>query len=228
MGKLQVLEDFFASPSVEVHLGRVIVNLLLAALMAAVLGRVYVRYGTALSNRRQFARNFMLLACTTLLVITVVKSSLALSLGLVGALSIVRFRSAIKEPEELAYLFLNIAIGLGLGADQTLLTVGSFATICAMIWVRSSMERGQPDDSNLFLTVSSPGPDGPQLDQVVAILKQHCSAVNLRRFDQRADLLEACFQVRFEDFEHLDAGKAALLALDSSLEISLLDDRGVI
>ena len=56
---------------------------------------------------------------TTLLVIAVVKSSLALSLGLVGALSIVRFRTPIKEPEELAYIFLAIALGLCLGADQS-------------------------------------------------------------------------------------------------------------
>jgi len=47
---------------------------------------------------------------TTMLVISIVKSSLALSLGLVGALSIVRFRSAIKEPEELVYIFLSMAI----------------------------------------------------------------------------------------------------------------------
>ena len=46
------------------------------------------------------------------------KIFLALSLGLVGALSIVRFRTPIKEPEELAYIFLAIAIGLALGADQ--------------------------------------------------------------------------------------------------------------
>ena len=51
-------------------------------------------------------------------VILIVKSSLALSLGLVGALSIVRFRTPIKEPEELIYLFLAIAIGLGFGAGQ--------------------------------------------------------------------------------------------------------------
>ena len=48
----------------------------------------------------------------------IVKNSLALSLGLVGALSIVRFRAAIKEPEELVYLFLVIAAGLGCGSGQ--------------------------------------------------------------------------------------------------------------
>jgi hypothetical protein len=60
----------------------------------------------------------MMITMTTMLIITIVKASLALSLGLVGALSIVRFRAAIKEPEELAYLFLAIAIGLDFGAGQ--------------------------------------------------------------------------------------------------------------
>ena len=63
-----------------------------------------------------------ILSGVVFLVIMVVKSSLALSLGLVGALSIVRFRTPIKEPEELVYLFLAIAIGLGLGAGQVLIT----------------------------------------------------------------------------------------------------------
>ena len=53
----------------------------------------------------------------------IVKNSLALSLGLVGALSIVRFRAAIKEPEELIYLFLIIATGLGCGAGQIKITI---------------------------------------------------------------------------------------------------------
>ena len=68
--------------------------------------------------RRDLGLVLPVICLTTLVVISVVKSSLALSLGLVGALSIVRFRTPIKEPEELAYIFLAIAIGLALGADQ--------------------------------------------------------------------------------------------------------------
>ena len=63
-----------------------------------------------------------MLSLITFLVILIVKSSLALSLGLVGALSIVRFRTPIKEPEELIYLFLAIALGLGYGAGQIIPT----------------------------------------------------------------------------------------------------------
>ena len=83
-----------------------------------------------------FSKNFVILGVTTCIVIMIVKSSLALSLGLVGALSIVRFRAAIKEPEELVYLFLIIAIGLGCGANQLIITVVGivFALILIMIY----------------------------------------------------------------------------------------------
>ena len=70
------------------------------------------------------------------LIITVVKSSLALSLGLVGALSIVRFRTAIKNPEELIFLFLCIAIGVGLGANQIfVVTCAAFTFIIAYVYI---------------------------------------------------------------------------------------------
>ena len=71
--------------------------------------------------------------------ITVIKFSLALSLGLVGALSIVRFRAAIKEPEELIYLFLIIGIGLAAGANQFLVAI--IATVfISLILVLSILE----------------------------------------------------------------------------------------
>ena len=84
------------------------------------IGLVYIKFGRSVSNRPSLASSLPMLGITTMLVITVVKSSLALSLGLVGALSIVRFRTPIKEPEELNYLFFSIAIGLAIGADQYL------------------------------------------------------------------------------------------------------------
>ena len=89
----------------------------------------YKKYGSTISNREEFSNIFPFILLTTTLVITIVKSSLALSLGLVGALSIVRFRTPIKEPEELSYLFICIAAGLGFGANQTLITLTSVILI---------------------------------------------------------------------------------------------------
>jgi len=75
------------------------------------------------------------LSTVVFLVIVVVKSSLALSLGLVGALSIVRFRTPIKEPEELVYLFLAISIGLGYAAGQILITTILVMAILLIIFM---------------------------------------------------------------------------------------------
>src|SRR5687767_5145006 len=136
MDKNLAFQDFLATQGAHLPLGAFLLNLALAGLLAHLLGLLYVRYGGALSNRRQFASNFLLTTMTTMLVISIVKSSLALSLGMVGALSIVRFRAAIKEPEELAYLFLAIGLGLGFGADQRLITVAAFAAIALVVVLR--------------------------------------------------------------------------------------------
>ena len=96
---------------------------MLLSILSYLIKLIYNRYSHSLSNKDYFSKNFVILGVTTCLVITIVKSSLALSLGLVGALSIVRFRAAIKEPEELVYLFLVIATGLGIGANQVKITI---------------------------------------------------------------------------------------------------------
>ena len=82
-----------------------IIKLILSSLLGYLLGYLYINYGKSFSNRLDISYIFPMLSIVTMLIITVVKSSLALSLGLVGALSIVRFRTPIKEPEELNYLF---------------------------------------------------------------------------------------------------------------------------
>jgi uncharacterized membrane protein YhiD involved in acid resistance len=170
--------------------------------------------------------NFLGITMTTMFIIAVVKSSLALSLGLVGALSIVRFRAAIKEPEELAYLFLAIAIGLGLGADQRAITLVAFAIIATFIALRGVAGRSR-EGENLHLTVTSHNPEKIELDEIVEILKRHCSALKVKRFDDTGDLLEASFLVGFESFDDIQATKQALRALGESVKITFVDTLGL-
>ena len=72
--------------------------------------KTYEISSTSLTDKSQISHIIPLLSASTFLVILVVKSSLALSLGLVGALSIVRFRTPIKEPEELVYLLFQLQL----------------------------------------------------------------------------------------------------------------------
>ena len=103
---------------IDISLTNLVISLLTSIVCAYIIKIVYLKYAKTLNNKENFSDVFILLSITTTIVITVVKFSLALSLGLVGALSIVRFRAAIKEPEELVYLFMIIGIGLASGSAQ--------------------------------------------------------------------------------------------------------------
>ena len=102
----------------------------------------------ALNDKDYFSDTFIPLAIITTLVITVIKFSLALSLGLVGALSIVRFRAAIKEPEELVYLFFIIAIGLANGANQFILSIIATLIIVAFLFLRNFYKSRKNNNGN--------------------------------------------------------------------------------
>lgn len=222
MDRLPTFEEFLTTQATQINLGTFTLNLLIAAMLAGLLARIYNRFGSSLSNRVLFSRNFILITVTTMFIITVVKSSLALSLGLVGALSIVRFRAAIKEPEELAYLFLNIALGLGLGAGQTALTLLAFVLIVAILWwIHRSREPML--HRNLSLTVSNERPAGVELQRVADILQQRCASVALKRYDENAQRFEATFLVALDRFEDLTACRDALMALGEGMRITYLD-----
>lgn len=226
MNKAMTFQEFLATQSVQVSPIGFLVNLLLAFLLSWILGAVYVRFGRSLSNRHAFASNFPLITMTTMLVISIVKSSLALSLGLVGALSIVRFRAAIKEPEELSYLFLSIAVGLGLGADQRAITLVAFVLIVGIQSLRHVATRRQ-ERTNLFLSIASRGSARPKLEEVVEVLRRHCAGVQLRRFDETPEGLETTFQVELDRFEALEQCKSALQQLNGAFHITFLDHQGI-
>ena len=222
----QTFQQFLTTQAVQVPLIAFVVNLILAGILSLVLSWIYIHFGMSLTHRRSLASNFILISLTTVLIITVVKSSLALSLGLVGALSIVRFRAAIKEPEELSYLFLAIAIGLGFGADQRLITTIAFIIITIVIVGRSYLKKSE-DKKNLFLTISSHNPGKVPLEEIVNVLKEHCSSVNLKRFDEVEGAIESSFLVEFDDFSQLNQCKIKLQELDDRIQIKFLDNKGI-
>jgi uncharacterized membrane protein YhiD involved in acid resistance len=222
----QTLHDLFLKPAEVASLPALAISLILAAILGLVLGSVYVRCAMSLSNRRQFARNFLLLTVTTTLIISIVKSSLALSLGLVGALSIVRFRAAIKEPEELAYLFLAISVGLGLGAGQPLLTLVAFAIILTLIALRH-LARTAPAPPNLFVTITTPSPDKLDVTRILEAISATGAQAVLRRVDDTPELFEASFLVNFHDVTRLEQFSRRLRELCPTARVSCLDDQGL-
>lgn len=94
-----------------------LIILLISLLIGILLRAIFIRYGESMSSKLGLGNALLLIIICVSSLIAVVKSSLALSLGLVGALSVIRFRTAVKEPYSLACLLLSICIGIALGAS---------------------------------------------------------------------------------------------------------------
>lgn len=190
MGNLgQAWEQLAGSMSSdEVSVVTLVGHLFLGGLLSLYVRFLFRRCSVSASAADSISRVFPLLTIITTAVIAVVKSSLALSLGLVGALSIVRFRAAIKEPEELVYLFLCIAIGLALGAEQAPIALGLAAVATVFVVWMHFTGQGQ-HDHNLLLTITGDADRyfGSEGGLVFSAVEQVAGKYTLQRCDIEDD-----------------------------------------
>ncbi len=147
-----------------------------------------------------------------------------MSLGLVGALSIVRFRAAIKEPEELAYLFFAISIGLGLGANQTLIVIEAFAIAMVILWGRYFIKSRKPGHQNLYLNFHAQA-GNTTLNEVVAVVEKIFGKYHLKRFDENSERIEASFLIDSPRTEKLSAFSKEVEKFGDSVKISFVESK---
>ena len=206
-----------------------IFKLILVTAISFGLGFIFIRYGKSVSNRHSFASTFQLLGIATMIVISVVKSSLALSLGLVGALSIVRFRTPIKDPEELTYLFLCIAFGLSVGADQYLLAVLGFLFVSIYVYLRSKSRRSSSKSKegsfSLFLTM----PCDISESEILEKINKFCDYVSLKRISsQNEKINELFFSIVINDVNSLLELKKNLKSISDKITYDFIDTSNII
>lgn len=202
-------------------------NLGIGFLLSTIISLHYLYRSKTRILRKDLAFALPAIGLTTLLVITVVKSSLALSLGLVGALSIVRFRTPIKEPEELAYIFLSIALGLSLGADQreaALIAVPFILLIFSLSSLMSDKKSRKSGNVHLTIQVSHDKDKSSPLDKVTSIVNEYTTNANFQRIDVRDNNLLINGIITIKSEQETENLLNKLLEFDPSASISLLDD----
>lgn len=211
----------------ELQLATLGLHLVGTLVLGHVLGWHYVRYAQVLGNKPKLARVFVWVSATTLLIISVVKVSLALSLGLVGALSIIRFRTPIKEPEELAYLFLAIAIGVGFGADRPWETVLVFVAVLFVVAARSWWTGGR-QRLRTVMQVDLPGhTEADSMPSLLELVAKHGAKVDLRRIDCHGGDLHTSLLVDLASVQHLNALLMQVRAAWPQASVSVVDRDGL-
>ena len=199
--------EFFLKDNVTLDVSSFIVNLCVAALLSVIIQIFYLRYSTTLSSKFEFSKNFVILGITTTIVITIIKSSLALSLGLVGALSIVRFRAAIKEPEELVFLFLIISTGLGCGAGQIkIISIGILFSLISIFLYSKFYEKRYlklADTLNLAI-IADKKLSEKEVNEKMDEIRKYTSKIELISFSKSEDNTTINFDVQLNDFSELN------------------------
>tara|TARA_B100001142_G_C14222553_1_gene612158 strand:- start:431 stop:1126 length:696 start_codon:yes stop_codon:yes gene_type:complete len=188
----------FAEDSISV----VLINLFLCMLLLSLVGWFYKKFSRSLGGKTHVGAILPLIGLTVFMVITVVKSSLALSLGLVGALSIVRFRTPIKEPEELGYLFLTIAVGLGFGAGFSTITIIITILILAYLFFVGT-SRGTSKISGEYTLLIKLSQN--KFNEASKIIEENVTAYKLIRTENSGQKINAYFNISVnEDFNFQD------------------------
>lgn len=113
----------------------ILLNFLVAAVISAVIYLSYYISHSGAAYSARFNVSLVMLSMVTTLVMNVIGNNIALSLGMVGALSIVRFRTAIKDPRDTAYIFWCIAIGICCGVSEYLIAGIGTAVIFLLMLV---------------------------------------------------------------------------------------------
>ena len=198
----------------------IMVDFILCVVMSFILRNFYVRRSFSLTGKMHIGSIIPILATVVFLVILVVKSSLALSLGLVGALSIVRFRTPIKEPEELVYLFLAIAIGLGYAAGQTLLTSVIFLSILIINYFWLSNQNNKVIEYNLVI---SWGDKELTFEKMTNIISNSVDSIKLIRLEYGENTNTAVLMIAPKETADIEELSKGLINLDKNLTVSFYE-----
>jgi len=143
MNNIDLLQ-YLVSGSESYTLETITFNMAVTTILGLFIFLIYKKTFNGVLYSRSFNVTIVIISMISAMVIMLIGGNLAISLGMVGALSIVRFRSAVKEPRDLAFLFWAIAVGLASGTGAFLIAgVGSiFVAFMMIVFSRPSYRDG--------------------------------------------------------------------------------------
>ena len=190
--------DIFKSSFLENVTAVTVLDMVLALGLAFALGLfifyIYKKTYAGVMYSSSFGVTLVALTMITTLVILAVTSNVVLSLGMVGALSIVRFRTAIKEPMDIAFLFWSIAVGIVLAAGMIPLAVFGSILIGLILLVFANHK----DMTNPYIVVLTV--DGHDSEKAAtAFLQQNVNRCTVKSKTARKDSVELNLEIRLKD-----------------------------
>ncbi|MDP7367703.1 MAG: DUF4956 domain-containing protein [Candidatus Pacebacteria bacterium] len=133
-------------------IGHVVLNLLLTLVLVISITYVYKITHKGFSYSQHFASTLIIVSMVTSIIMMVIGNSLAIAFGLLGAFSIIRFRTVVKEVRDTGFIFLSLAMGMAVGTNNYTIAIASTVVMLAVIWLLYKTNFGSIHTNDYLLT----------------------------------------------------------------------------
>lgn len=202
----------------QIDIAEIVICMLITVLIGMYIFMVYRIVTRNSFYNRNFNLSLIALAVITAAIILTIQSNIVISLGMVGALSIVRFRTAIKDPMDLVFLFWSISIGIICGAGFAVVAVIASVIITVIVLL---FERLSVGTAAVILLVNTT--DYKTEGQIMGIVESHCSMYKVKARNLTKNKLDMAVEVKTDKGASL---VEQLMALECVTSASLVDHDG--
>ncbi len=171
------------------------ISMVLSVLLGLVIAAVYRYTHRGMNYESGFLSTLVLLAPIVTVVMLFIQGDLVLSLGLVGSLSIIRFRTPIKDTRDMVYLFWAIAVGLGAGTLNWTIAVFATGLLTILMSAFYLVKYGRPLHAEFILVVT--GNDARRDRDVEKVVRNRAANVQLRNHEVDGESWELTYELRF-------------------------------
>ena len=181
-----MLEEFQSIDLFPISVYTVLTNLAVSLACGIVIALVYRYIYKGPSYSATYVNSLVLLSLITTLVIMVIGNNLARAFGLVGAMSIIRFRTAVRDVQDIVYIFFALAVGMSSGVGLHVIAIAGTLVICLVSVVLVTFNFGAPGRAEYVLQVIYP-PSKSTESKISDILTRYCRGVRLANLKSQGE-----------------------------------------
>ncbi|KKP35519.1 hypothetical protein A2483_04735 [Candidatus Peregrinibacteria bacterium RIFOXYC2_FULL_33_13] len=200
MNDAQILTNLFSGTANLVSPATIIFNLFLALILALIISYVYQFTHNGLSYSKTLAFTIVFLVLISSIAMMVIGNSIARAFGLLGAFSIIRFRTAIKDTKDISYIFFALIVGMAIGTQSYLIAIISTIFLCILLFVLTKVNFGsmQKFDHIVTFTLNTEKAGTEAYQSVFQNFLKSNSLLNVNA-GNHGKKLEFSFNIRFMD-----------------------------
>jgi hypothetical protein len=206
----------------DMDLASILFSLFLAIAIAFIISQIYKYTHRGLNYELNFMSTLVALAPIISVVMLFIRGDLVLSLGLIGSISIIRFRTPIKDTRDMVFIFWVIAVGLGCGTFNWNVVIISTIVIAFVMFLLHFIRYGHSKTTDYVLVVT--GTNALKNNEIGQVLKAYAKEIRVRSQETEEDYWEIIFEIQLKDLTETMVGElhAQLSIIAGVKKISLL------